>query len=153
MSITNGIPENYATITPHLVVAGGEAAIAFYKKAFGAEEVTPALVGPGGTIMHADLRIGGSMLWLADENPAFGLFAPKTEGSGVTVNLFVPDAEATFARAIAAGATVIQKPEDTFWGATWGRLRDPFGHTWSIATQTRTVSPEQMRAALASMGG
>jgi len=151
MAIKNGIPEGYSTITPHLIVKGAAKAIEFYGKAFGAEEIY-RLPMPDGTIAHADLRIGSSLLWLADENPQMGNMAPAGPGSNAaSVVLHVADADKVFARAVAAGAEVVQPVTEMFWGARFGQLRDPFGHKWSIATQVREVSPAEIVEAMKRM--
>ena len=102
--------------------------------------------------MHADLRIGDSPLWLADECPDFGLKSPQTVGgSPVAVNLFVGDVDKVFDRAVKAGAKVVEAPTDQFWGARYARIVDPSGHAWGIATQTREVTPEEMGQAMKKM--
>ncbi|MCA9590684.1 MAG: VOC family protein [Myxococcales bacterium] len=149
MSIKHGVPSGFHSITPHIVVKGAAAAIEFYKKAFGAEEIS-RLPGPGGLLMHAELRIGDTPLWLADENPAFGLVGPG-DASAVTLNLYVSDADKVYGRALEAGAKTVQAPEDTFWGDRYSRVKDPFGHNWAIATRTREVTPEDMAKAMQNM--
>jgi uncharacterized glyoxalase superfamily protein PhnB len=137
------------TITPHLVVDGAADAIEFYKKAFGAQEVM-RMPGPDGKLGHAMLRIGDSMLMLADEYPQWESFGPLAlKGSPVTLHLSVPDVDAAFARALEAGATVRMPLADMFWGDRYGIVQDPFGHRWSLATHVRDVSPEEMAAEMA----
>jgi uncharacterized glyoxalase superfamily protein PhnB len=137
------------TITPHLVVDGAADAIEFYKKAFGAQEVM-RMPGPDGKLGHAMLRIGDSMLMLADEYPQWESFGPLAlKGSPVTLHLSVPDVDAAFARALEAGATVRMPLADMFWGDRYGIVQDPFGHRWSLATHIRDVSPEEMAAEMA----
>jgi uncharacterized glyoxalase superfamily protein PhnB len=137
------------TITPHLVVDGAADAIQFYKKAFGAQEVM-RMPGPDGKLGHAMLRIGDSMLMLADEYPQWESFGPLAlKGSPVTLHLSVPDVDAAFARALEAGATVRMPLADMFWGDRYGIVQDPFGHRWSLATHVRDVSPEEMAAEMA----
>jgi PhnB protein len=144
----NPIPEGYHTLTPMLVCAGAAAAIEFYKKAFGAVELS-RLPGPGGTLLHALIRIGDSNMALTDEVPAMGARAPKAlGGSPVTIHLSVKDAAATMRQAEAAGATVKMPVSDMFWGALYGMFEDPFGHSWSVATQVRDLTPEQIQAAM-----
>jgi uncharacterized glyoxalase superfamily protein PhnB len=139
------IPEGMHTLTPHIVCEGAAAAIEFYKKAFNAEE-RGRMPGPNGKIMHAQLKIGDSYLMLVDDFPDFGGFGPKhLKGSPVTLHLYVPDADATFKQAIAAGATSKMEPADMFWGDRYGQVIDPFGHHWSIATHQRDMTPEQMQ--------
>jgi uncharacterized glyoxalase superfamily protein PhnB len=142
------VPEGMHTITPHLVCANAGAAIAFYRQAFNAEELM-RLPMPDGKIGHAMLRIGDSMLMLADEFPHWESHSPATlRGSPVTIHLSVPDVDACFEQAVAAGASARMEPADTFWGDRYGGLVDPFGHHWSIATRVREVSVEQMQEAM-----
>jgi PhnB protein len=138
------IPDGMHSLTPHLVCDGAAAAIEFYKQAFGAVEES-RLPGPDGKLVHASVRIGDSPLMLVDEMPGMGVQSPKSlKGSPVTIHLYVPDADATFARAVAAGATAVMPPADMFWGDRYGVLKDPFGHSWSIATHQRDLTPEEI---------
>lgn len=140
-----------SALTPHLVVDGGAKAIDFYGRAFGAEEMT-RLAGPDGRLMNACLRIGGQTLMLVDAMPERGVVSPKAlGGAAVTLHLTVPDVDAAFARAVAAGATVTMPVADMFWGDRYGMLTDPFGHSWSIATHQRDVTVGEMQAAMAQM--
>jgi uncharacterized glyoxalase superfamily protein PhnB len=142
------IPDGMHAITPHLIVHDAAAAIEFYQRAFGAEE-TFRLPAPNGKLAHAALRIGDSTLMLVDEFPEMGAKSPKVlGGSPVTIHLSVADAHAAMKRAEAAGATVRMPVTDMFWGALYGVLEDPFGHSWSIATQVRELTPEQVQAAM-----
>jgi PhnB protein len=146
----NPIPHGMHTITPHLVCNGAAAAIEFYKEAFGAVEVD-RLAGPGGKLMHAMLRIGDSPLMLVDEFPEMQALGPQAlGGSPVTIHLSVVDADAAFRRAVAAGATTRMPVTDMFWGARYGMVQDPFGHLWSMATQVRNLSIEQVADAMKS---
>ena len=146
------IPDGMHTVTPHLVCAGAADAIAFYKKAFNAEEVG-RLAGPQGKLMHAQIRIGDSAVMLVDEFPDWGSFGPKSlKGSPVTIHLYVEDVDAAFKRAVDAGATVKMALADMFWGDRYGVLEDPFGHHWSIATHVRDVSPDEMQQAMQKGG-
>lgn len=145
------VPEGFHTVTPHLVCAGAAEAIEFYKKAFGAVEVT-RLPGPDGKIMHAQLRIGDSPVMLAEEMPSCGSFAPTSlKGTPVTLHLYVNDADAFVARAALAGAKVVMAVSDMFWGDRYGVVQDPFGHQWAVATHVREVTPQEMREAMAKM--
>ncbi len=145
------IPGGMHSLTPHLVCAGAAEAIAFYKAAFNAVEMT-RLAGPDGKLMHAMLRIGDSALMLVDESPNYGMLGPKAlNGSPVTIHLYVENVDATVARAVAAGAKVAMPVEDMFWGDRYGRLVDPFGHQWSVATHTRDLSDEEIRQAVSAM--
>jgi PhnB protein len=147
------VPEGMHTITPHLVCAGGDAAIEFYKKAFGAEEVM-RLPGPGGKIGHAMLRIGDSSIMLADEFPQWESLGPLAlKGSPVTLHLAVADVDRAFERALAAGARVRMPLADMFWGDRYGIVEDPFGHRWSLATHVRDVPVEEMAAEMAKACG
>lgn len=146
----NPIPHGMHTITPHLVCAGAAAAIEFYKEAFGAVEVD-RLAGPDGKLMHAMLRIGDSPLMLVDEFPEMHALGPKAlGGSSITIHLSVVDADASFKRAAAAGATPRMPVTDMFWGARYGLVQDPFGHLWSIATQVRNLTMPEIAEAMKS---
>ena len=146
------LPEGMHSLTPHLVCADAAKAIDFYKAAFAAVE-TMRLPGPDGKLMHAALRIGDSMLMLADEWPDMGSVGAKAlGGSPVTIHLMVPDVDATVERAVAAGATLTMPVADMFWGDRYGRLEDPFGHRWSVATRQRELTPAQMLEAMETMG-
>lgn len=145
------IPEGMHSLTPHLVCDGAAAAIEFYKKAFGAVE-QGRLPGPDGRLMHAMLRIGDSPLMLVDEWPDMGAVGPKKlNGSPVTIHLYVPDVDATYAQAVAAGAQPTMPVTDMFWGDRYGVLKDPFGHQWSIATHKQDLTPEQIAANMRHM--
>jgi uncharacterized glyoxalase superfamily protein PhnB len=139
------IPDGHHAVTPYLMIAGAEQAIAFYKKAFGAVEVC-RMVGPGGHgIAHAELKFGDSFLFLADVCPDFGGKDPKAlGGSPVGIHLYVESVDAVFAQAIAAGATVKVPPTDMFWGDRFAKLTDPFGHDWSLATHIEDVSEAEV---------
>ncbi|WP_205962870.1 VOC family protein [Pararobbsia silviterrae] len=142
------IPDGMHTVTPHLVVDGAAKAIEFYKKAFDAVELS-RLPGPDGKIMHASIRIGDSVVMLVDEGPHWQSFGPLTlKGSPVTLHLYVPDTDATFAQAVSAGAKATMEPADMFWGDRFGQLQDPFGHKWSIATHQRDMTPQEMQAGM-----
>jgi PhnB protein len=143
-------PAGYHTVTPSLIVRDAAQAIEFYKRAFGAEEVT-RMPGPGGSIMHAEIRIGDSVVMLGEENAQWGTLSPlSTKGNPGSLHLYVDDADAAFARALAAGATTRYPLEDVFWGDRYGKVTDPFGHEWGIATHVRDVSPEEMQQAAAA---
>ncbi len=151
-STAKPIPDGMRSLTPHLCIAGAADAIEFYKKAFSAVEVT-RLPGPNGRLMHAMLRIGDSALMLNDEFPEMGGLGPKSlKGTPVTIHLYVEDADAVFAQAVAAGATVRMPIADMFWGDRYGILVDPFGHQWSVATHKQDLTPQQIQEAVAKMG-
>jgi PhnB protein len=145
MEQTKAIPNGFHTITPHLVVKGANRAIEFYKKAFGAREVG-RLTGPDGkSIIHADLVIGDSHLFLVDENPGICCVGPQAEGStSVTIHLYTENADALFNQAVSAGAQVRMPVADMFWGDRYGAVVDPFGHQWSFATHKEDVTPEEI---------
>ena len=138
------IPEGYHSVTPYLIVRGGVAALDYYKNAFGAEERF-RMNGPGGTIGHAEIQIGDSVVMLADENPAWNAKAPeKGTTPPVQLMIYVEDVDATFKRAIEAGGAEIQPIKDQFYGDRSGTLTDPFGHVWTIATHVEDVAPDEM---------
>jgi PhnB protein len=147
MSKARPIPEGYHSLTPHIIVKGAAQAIDFYKKAFAAVEIRRSAMPDGKTVMHADLKIGDSHLLLADEMPGMsGCHAPKEPGNtACTLHLFVEDVDAVFNRAIAAGATVSMPVADQFWGDRYGKLIDPFGHEWSLATHKEDLTPEETK--------
>lgn len=143
------IPEGMHSLTPHLVCANAGEAIDFYVKAFDAVEMH-RLPGPNGKLMHGMVRIGDSALMLVDEMPEWGTLGPKAlKGSPVTIHLYVKDADATVAQAVAAGAKVTMPVTDMFWGDRYGQVEDPFGHRWSVATHTRDVTEAEMQEAMA----
>ena len=137
------IPDGYHSATPYLVVGDAARAIDFYKQAFGATELV-RMDGPGGKIGHAELKIGDSMIMLSDE--MMGNRSPQTlGGSPVSIFLYVEDVDSVFTRAVDAGAKSDALPADMFWGDRYGKLTDPFGHTWAIATHIEDVAPEEMQ--------
>ena len=147
--MVNPIPAGYHSVTPYLMVRDGARAIAFYREAFGAQEVM-RFNDPDGRIAHAEIRIGDSHVMLADENKDFA--GPQTlGGAGVSLLLYVENVDATFAQAVAAGATVRRPVADQFYGDRMGTLADPFGHVWSIGTHREDVSPEEMQRRMAAM--
>ena len=149
------IPGGHHAITPHLIVKGASEAIDFYKRAFGAEEIgrmpMPSQDGRE-RLGHAEMKIGDSWLYLADEFPEYGATGPNGH-SPVTIHLYVNDADAVFARAVDAGATVSMPLADTFWGDRYGKVVDPFGHHWSIAEHLEDLTIEQMQAGMAKAFG
>ncbi|MBV9302917.1 MAG: VOC family protein [Acidobacteriaceae bacterium] len=139
------IPEGYHTATPYLVVNDGNRALEFYKKAFGAKE-TVRMSGPGGKIGHAEFKIGDSMIMLSDEMPGSGnRSAQSLGGSPVGIFLYVENVDSVFQQAVNAGAKADMPPQDMFWGDRFGKLTDPFGHNWSVATHIEDVAPEEMK--------
>lgn len=150
---TKPVPEGGRTVTPHLVVADAAGAIAFYKKAFKAEELV-RIPGPDGKIMHACIKIGDSPVFLVDENAKWGMLSPKAlKGSPVTMHLQVEDADAFAARAVKAGAKLTMPVEEAFWGDRYGQIEDPFGHRWSVATHVRDIDIKAIKAAAKRMNG
>ena len=150
-SQVNPIPEGMHSVTPYLTCAGAADAIAFYTKAFGATEIM-RLPGAQGLIMHAQIKIGDSVIMLGEECQERNALGPKArKGTSVTMHLYVKDADAAFATAVAAGATVKMPLEDMFWGDRYGVLEDPFGHQWSLATHVRDVGREEMQQAMQKM--
>lgn len=155
MSTPDPIPAGYPRLTPYLIVAGAADAIAFYTEVFGATE-RMRMDGPGGSIGHAELTLGESLIMLADEAPEMGIRGPgHFGGSPVTLHVYVEDADATFAAALQRGATEIQPVADQFYGDRSGQFSDPWGHVWSVATHVEDVPPEEMarRAAEATHTG
>lgn len=142
------------TVTPHLVCKGAAQAIEFYKNAFGAEERGRLSTPDGRNVLHASLSIGDSVIMLADEFPDWGSVGPETlKGTPVVIHLYVEDVDSVFDQAVRAGGTVTMPLEDMFWGDRYGKLRDPFGHSWSVATHIRDVSYEEMEQAVKAMRG
>lgn len=147
----NPIPEGYHSVTPYLIVDDAAAALDFYARAFGAAEVMRMPMGD--RIGHAEIRIGDSHVMLADEFPERGHLGPRSRG-GPTASLmiYLPDVDAAYARAVAAGATEIMPLEDQFYGDRSGTVADPFGHQWTLATHVEDVSPEEMGRRMEAMG-
>ncbi len=147
------IPEGYPRVMPYLIIDGASAAIDFYTSVLGAKE-RMRMPGPGGSIGHAELEIGDSIVMLADESPDMGARGPKSVGgSPVSIMVYVEDVDATFAAALAAGATETQPLEDKFYGDRSGGFEDPWGHSWHIATHIEDVAPEEMDRRMAEMMG
>ena len=141
------LPAGYHTITPAIVVRDAAAAIDFYQRAFGAEEVN-RMAGPDGKIMHAEIRIGDSLVMLGEENEQWGTKSPLlTNGTHGSLHIYVDDADASFDRALKAGATVKYPLEDAFWGDRYGKVTDPFGHEWGIATRVKDLTDAEMKRA------
>jgi PhnB protein len=141
----NSVPEGLHTVTPHLVVRNAAQAIEFYKRAFGAEERSRFEM-PVGAIGHAELKIGDSVIFLADEMPApGGSQSPQSVGgSTCTLNIYVDDVDKLFDQAVNAGGKSVMPVADMFWGDRYGTLTDPFGHVWSIATHKEDLSNEEI---------
>jgi PhnB protein len=138
------VPTGYHTVTPYFTIRGASRAIDFYKKAFGATEVY-RMEGPQGRVMHAELKIGDSMIMLGDEVPGMGNKSPETLGGTTAgIMLYVDDVDKVFNQAVAAGAKSETPVADQFWGDRYGKLVDPFGHSWSVATHKEDVAPAEM---------
>jgi PhnB protein len=139
------IPDGYHTLTPYMTVRDAARAIEFYKQAFGATE-KGVMKGPDGKVMHAELRIGDSVLMLADEFPDYGSLSPQAIGGSASgLHIYIEDVDAAFDRAVKAGAIVEMPVADMFWGDRYGKLRDPFGHKWSIGTHKADLSMDEMK--------
>jgi PhnB protein len=153
MSTVKSIPEGYHNVTPYLFVRSASSAIDFYKNVFGATEVV-RMAGSNGKIMHAELKIGDSIVMLADENPTTGVMSPQTIGGfSVGLHLYVENVDAVIQKAVENGAKPLRPIKNQFYGDRSGSVLDPFGHMWSVATHVEDVSPEEMRKRMtAAMG-
>jgi PhnB protein len=152
MSSVKPKPDGYHTATPYLIIRDASSALEFYKKAFGARELM-RMPGPDGKIAHAEIKIGDSPIMIGEESLARGARSPQTlGGSPVGIFLYVEDVDAFSKQAISAGAKVLMPIQDQFWGDRYGKLTDPFGHVWDVATHKEDVPPEEMqkRAAAAT---
>ena len=155
MTIIDGKPEGYTTLTPFLVCSPAAEAITFYEEVFGAT-VVGRMDGPGGTVMHAELDFGDGRLQLSDPSPQYGLAAP-TGAESDTVSgstcIYVPDVDAVFAAAVERGASVREKPSTFVTGDRFASIYDPFGHRWAIMTRIEDVSPEEAERRLSEWAG
>jgi len=149
------IPEGHHTITPHIVVDGASDAIAFYIKAFGAEEIC-RMPTPDGRLMHAEIKLGDSLVYLCDEFPEHGC-EPRNPralgGSSCTLHIYTADCDAAIQRALDAGATLRMPAADMFWGDRYGGVTCPWGHEWSFATHIADLTPEEIAAAADAIFG
>jgi PhnB protein len=152
--MTQPIPANYPRVMPYLIVDGAAGAIDFYSSVLGARE-RMRMAGPDGRIGHAELELGDSLIMLADENPQMDIRGPASiGGTPVSLHVYVEDSDATFERAIEAGAKQLRAVEDQFYGDRSGRFEDPFGHRWDVATHVEDVPEEEMaKRAQAAMAG
>lgn len=150
------IPKGHERVTPHLIVDDASGAIAFYKRAFDAKEINRAPSPDGSKLMHAEIQIGQSRFFLADEFPEFG-GTPRNPkalgGSSVTIHQYVKNVDKVVEQAARAGATVKMPPMDAFWGDRYAVISDPYGHDWSFATHIKNVKPEEMARAAEEMFG
>jgi uncharacterized glyoxalase superfamily protein PhnB len=149
------IPQGFHTVSPHLVCKNANKAIEFYQKAFGAEPVRTHKM-PDGKIMHAELRIGDSIVMLGEEYPDWGVLSPESlGGTPAIIHLYTEDVDKLFEKAVAAGSKPTMPVMDQFWGDRYGQLVDPFGHKWSIATHIEDVPEDELekrgQAAMAQM--
>jgi PhnB protein len=145
------IPEGYRSVTPYLIVKGAVRAIDFYKQAFGATEIM-RFPGPNNTIVHAEIKIGDSVVMLSD-SPVGGEFRDPQAlgGSPIGLMIYVPEVDKTFKNAMSLGAKQSRPVVDQFYGDRSGTLVDPFGHVWTVATHVEDVSPQQMQERMANM--
>ena len=144
MSGVSPVPDGFGTVSASLVVPNSVEAMKFYERAFGASSLM-RMEGPGGSTSHAEVRIGDSVVMLTDENPQWNAKAPSSlGGSPASLHLYVEDADALFQRAIAAGCEVEYPMEDAFWGDRYGKVRDPFGYSWGIATHKEDLSEAEI---------
>ena|ERR1044071_1737997 len=142
------IPDGFHTITPSLIVKDAEKAIEFYRQALGAEVRDVHKTPDGSKVVHAELKIGNSIIFVNDEFPDMGACAPAdATANSVTFNLYVEDADASFAQAVEAGATSVMPVAEMFWGDRWGIATDPYGYKWSFCTHVRDVTPEEVERA------
>jgi len=147
MSPVKPIPDGYHSIQPYLYIRGAAKAIDFYKKALGATEIM-RMPAPDGRLMHAEIRIGDSVVMLADEHPERQVYSPAHFGGFTSsLMLYVANCDAVYQQALAAGAKGVREPADQFYGDRMAGIEDPFGHQWWIATHIKDVSPEEMKAA------
>jgi PhnB protein len=152
MANVKPIPEGYHSVTPYLVIKGAADAIEFYKKAFGATELFR--MDHEGKIGHAEIKIGDSMIMLADENPQMGYQGPQSlGGTPVSLMIYVEDVDKIYPQAIAAGGVELKPLQDWFYGDRSGTLKDPFGHIWTVGTHKEDVTPEEMDKRMAAAHG
>ncbi len=145
------IPENYHSVTPYLIVNDAARAIDFYKQVFGASELL-RFPRPDGRVAHAEIKIGDSIVMLADESPHTAVQSPETlGGTSMGLMIYLPDVDQTFQRALAAGSKERLPVENKFYGDRSGTLVDPFGHQWTVATHVEDVSPQEMEKRMAAM--
>jgi PhnB protein len=150
MTNVKPVPDGYHNVTPYLFIRGAGAAIDFYKKVFGATEIM-RMPGPIGQVMHAELRIGDSMIMLSDENPKSGAMSPQTAGGiSVSLHVYAENVDEVIQKAVDEGAKLVRPVQNQFYGDRIGTLIDPFGHLWSVATHVEDVAPEEMKKRMAA---
>ena len=153
MSDVKPIPDDYPRVTPYLCVDGAAAAIEFLSEVFGAVE-RMRIAAPDGKIGHAEVAIGDGLIMVSDEYPEMDVVGPKTiGGTAVTLSVYVEDADATYAKAVAAGAIAERPVETHFYGDRSGMFVDPFGHRWNVSTHVEEVDPDEMARRSAEMFG
>ena len=149
--MVKAIPDGYHSATPYLIVDGAARAIDFYTRAFGAKELM-RIPAPGDRVGHAEIKIGDSVIMLADEHPEIQARGPQHYGgSPVSILLYVADVDALFKQAVAAGGTEVRPVADQFYGDRSGTLKDPFGHSWHLSTHKEDVSPEELNRRMAAL--
>ncbi|HEX6775507.1 MAG TPA: VOC family protein [Methylomirabilota bacterium] len=149
--MVKAIPDGYHSVTPYLIVDGAARAIDFYKRAFGAKELM-RIPAPGDRVGHAEIKIGDSVIMLADEHPEIQARGPQHYGgSPVSILLYVDDVDALFKQAVAAGGIEVRAVADQFYGDRSGSLKDPFGHSWHLSTHKEDVSPEELNRRMAAL--
>lgn len=150
MSNVKPIPEGYHSVTPYLHIRGAADAIGYYKKVFGATEIM-RMPSPGGKVGHAEIRIGDSMVMLADENPQIGALSPQSVGgTSFGLAVYVANVDAVVQKAVESGAKLLSPVKNQFYGDRSGTITDPFGHRWYIATHVEDVTPEEMQKRMAA---
>ena len=147
MSTAKPVPEGFHSVSPAMVIKNAAEAIEFYKKAFGAEVVT-RLTGPNDSVMHAEIKIGDSMVMIGEEWPGHHVQSPTSvSGTTITLHIYVEDVDAAHERAVAAGAKEIMAPANMFWGDRFSSVTDPYGHSWSLATHIQDMTDEECQRA------
>jgi PhnB protein len=153
MAKVSYIPKDYNSVTPYLIIKGAAKAIDYYKKVFGATELM-RMAGPDGKVGHAELKIGNSIIMLADENPNMGQehsSATTIGASPVSLLIYLPDVDKVVERAKAEGAKIVKPVQDQVYGDRSGFIQDPFGHFWSVSTHIEDVSPKELEARMKKM--
>lgn len=144
--MAKSVPDGYHSVTPYLSIKGAAAALDFYKRAFNAKELY-RIDGPQGSIGHAEIEIGDSRLMLSEEAPEMDCLSPASlGGAGISLLIYVADADRLFAQAVAAGGQVLRPMQDQFYGDRSGTIKDPFGHMWTVATHIEDVPPQELEA-------